>query len=215
MKKLFPALMLLSILFVAACSDDSAEPKEDENTSQEKTNDTEQQSEETKDEGKMEVDKGLLNVKVTLPASMVEGENIEDIKANAKEQGIKEVTQNDDGSVTYKMSKSTHKEMMSEIKGSVEDSIEQMKTSGEYASIEDVTYNDSFSEFTMIVNKEKFENSMDGFASMTLGMSGIIYQMYEGKSEEDAKVTIKMEDAETGEVFDETVYPDAMDNMGE
>jgi hypothetical protein len=56
---------------------------------------------------------------------------------------------------------------------------------------------------------------MDGFATMTFGMSGMLYQMYDGVSEDAYSVTIKVEDEASGETIDEIVYPDDMEETEE
>lgn len=160
----------------------------------------------------IEVDKGLLNVEITLPASMFEGQDIETVISEAKKDGVDEVTKNDDGSLTYKMSKAKHKEMMNEMKDSILEGIEETKTGEDFVSIKDVTYNKDFSEFTMIVDKEKFENSFDGFAAMGLGIQGMYYQLFNGANPDDYKVTIIIKDEDSGEVLDTIVYPEAFKN---
>jgi PBP1b-binding outer membrane lipoprotein LpoB len=197
MKKLL--ILLLTITLLAACSSDETNNKESSKQDTSKKNES------------VEVDKKLFNVEVTLPASMFEGESIEDIKNAAKENDIKEVTENDDGSITYKMSKDVHKKLMEEISTSIKETVEETKTSEDFVSIKDITYNKSFSEFTMLVDKETYENSMDGFATMALGMTGMLYQMYDGATEDEYSVTIKVKDESTEEVFDEVVYPDALE----
>lgn len=131
----------------------------------------------------------------------------------AKAEGIKEVTQNSDGSLTYKMSKNEHKKMLSEMGDSIEQSMEEMITSEDFVSIQDVKANKSYSEFTMVVDKAKFENSFDGFATLALGATGMYYQAFNGLNAEEAKVTIHFEDADTGETFNTTVFPDDMNNQ--
>lgn len=177
-----------------------------------------EKKEEVKDkkleEQTVEVDKGLLNVEVTLPASMFEGEDIDTIIKDAKENGVKEATKNEDGSLTYKMSKATHKEMMKEIEIGIIETIEEMKTSQDYVSIKDIAYNKSFSEFTLVVDKAKYENSMDGFASFGLGISGMYYQLFNGDDSDNYKVAISIKDEASGEVFDEIVYPDDLEGLG-
>jgi PBP1b-binding outer membrane lipoprotein LpoB len=191
-------MVLLTFTLLAACSSEETGKKDSKEDA-------------SKKEESVEVDKKLFNVEVTLPASMFENESLETVKADAKENGIKEVTENEDGSITYKMSNSTHKKMLKEISASIEETIEETKTSEDFVSIKDITHNDSFSEFTLVVDKEKYENSMDAFATMSLGMSGMLYQMYDGVSEDEYSVTINVEDETTGETFGEVVYPDDLE----
>ncbi|MET3728126.1 ABC-type Na+ efflux pump permease subunit [Fictibacillus halophilus] len=200
MRKFLLLILVLGVSLLGACSNN-------EQTNEEKTTSA---SKEEKKDG-VSVDKGLLNVEVTLPASFFEGEDIDSTIAEAKKDGVKEVTKNKDGSLTYKMSKSKHKEMMKEVETSIKESVEEAKTSGDYASINDITYNKSFSEFTLLVDKAAYENSMDGFAAIGFGMTGMMYQMYNGVDSDDTKVTIFVKDKATEKTFDEIVYPDALE----
>lgn len=201
MKKILilPLTLLFSILLVA-CGQD----KESESGKKSNNADT---TEETKD-GSFKVDKGLLNVEVTIPASLFEGQEIDSAITEAKKEGIKEVIKNDDGSVTYKMSKSVHKEMMKEMEKDILETIEEIKTSKDFASIKDVSYNKSFTEFTLTVNKEQFENSFDAMASMGLALSGMYYQLFSGVDSEKFKVTVIFKDESNGEIINTIVYPD-------
>jgi len=201
-------MMLLSLLLVA-CGNNNQE-KNNAGIAEESAK---QQEEQTEDES-VDVKKGLLNVEVTLPASMFEGEDIDTVIADAKKEGVKEVTKNEDGSLTYKMSKAKHKEMMEELKTGILETIEETKNSEDYVSIKDITYNDSFSEFTLVVEKSAYEDSMDGFAAFGLGISGMYYQLYNGVNPDEYKVTIFLKDEASQEVFDEIVYPDDLEEEG-
>ncbi|MBP1971090.1 hypothetical protein J2Z83_003229 [Virgibacillus natechei] len=152
-------------------------------------------------------------VEVTLPASFMEAEeiDIDSLTADSEESGIEDVTENSDGSVSYEMSGSKHEEMMTEIESEVNNSIEEIADNEEYASIQDITSSNSFSEFTMLVDQETFENSFDGFAAMALGVSGMFYQLFDGTDADDYAVTISIENADTGEVFDTLHYPEDLD----
>ncbi|WP_226654789.1 hypothetical protein [Pseudalkalibacillus hwajinpoensis] len=204
MRKITYTILVILLTFLAACSSN-----EQNGNSESSANKTEK--EEQGKEDKVEVDKGLLNVEITIPASMLEDENPEEAIASAKEQGVKEVTENEDGSLTYKMSKSVHKEMMKEITTTIDETVEETKNSEDYVSIKDITYNDSFTKFTIVVDQEAYENSLDGFATLTLGMSGMIYQMYDGADPEKYTVTIALKDEASGEIFDEILYPEALE----
>ncbi|MFP3427189.1 hypothetical protein R0J88_19400, partial [Pseudoalteromonas sp. SIMBA_162] len=67
--------------------------------------------------------------------------------------------------------------------------IEELKSGEDFPSIKDVKKNNSYSEFTIVVNREKFENSFDGMASIGLGLSAMFYQVFSGVDDEKAKVT--------------------------
>lgn len=202
MKKILilPLTLLFSILLVACGQDKESE-------SGKKSDNADRAAEETKDES-FKVDKGLLNVEVTIPASLFEGQEIDSVITEVKKERIKEVIKNDDGSVTYKMSKSVHKEMMKEMEKDILETIEEIKTSKDFASIKDVSYNKSFTEFTLTVNKEQFENSFDAMASMGLALTGMYYQLFSGVDSEKFKVTVIFKDESNGEVINTIVYPD-------
>jgi major membrane immunogen (membrane-anchored lipoprotein) len=201
MKKLLLMMTVLIFTLLSGCSSsdtsNAADKDNTEETDQEQTNES------------VEVDKGLLNVEVTLPASMFEGEDVDATIAEVEKEGV-EATKNEDGSVTYKMSKSKHKEMLEELETGIIESIEDMKNNEDFVSILDITYNKPFSEFTMVVDKATYENSMDSFAIFGLGLSGMYYQLFNGAGEEDYRVKIMVKDQATEEVFEEVIYPDSL-----
>ncbi|MCP3739461.1 hypothetical protein [Rossellomorea sp. BNER] len=208
MKRFTYILLTILMIFLASCS-----ANEQENNASDSEKSAKKQTEEQTKDQSVDVDKGLINVEITIPASMFEGEDIDTVIANAKKEGITKVTKNEDGSLTYKMSKAKHKEMMKELETNLLATIEETKNSGDYQSIKDITHNNSFSEFTLVVDKGAYENSMDGFASFGLGMLGMMYQLYNGVDPDDYKVTIFIKDQSTQEVFDEIVYPDDLDEQ--
>ncbi len=197
MRKFMYAFLAVCMILLVACSADKDKKENTDNNKQ-------------ADEQKMNVDKGLLNVEITLPASLFEGEDIDSVIADVEKEGIK-VTKNEDGSLTYKMSKAKHKEMMKEMEASLEESIKEIKESDDYVSIKDITHNKAFSEFTLVVDKKKYEDSMDSFAIFTLGITGMMYQVYSGVDPDDYQVKILTKDEATKDVLDETIYPDDLE----
>ena len=188
LKQINFTILALLLIVLTACS--SNEEDSNQASSEASANQTEQNEKQKKDDdGKVAVDKGLLSVEITMPASMLESQkDTEEAMGSVKEQGVKEVTKNEDGSLTFKMSKSVHKEMMNEIGTSIKETVEETKNSEDYSSIQDIT-TDFFTKFTMVVDQETYENSMDGFAALTLGMSGF-YQIYDGADPDKYTVTI-------------------------
>ena len=199
LRKVF-ILFLMPLFILSACGKDE-ESNEKGDVSK---NDGETQS--------VEVDKGLLNVEITLPASFFEEEEDHDqMIADAKADGVKDVIVNDDGSLTYKMSKAKHKEMLAEMKTGLLETVDEIKDGEDFESIKDVKHNKSFTEFTLVVEEKMFEDSFDAFATMGIGMSAMFYQLFTGASVDDYKVTIDIQAEESGEVIDTVVYPDVLE----
>ncbi|KHE72654.1 hypothetical protein [Halobacillus sp. BBL2006] len=224
MKKLL--FVMVTFLFVlTACGGnesseseaEGAEPskQEEKATSDEGSKSSEETKADEEKEPSISVDKNLTNVEVTIPQSFFEMQNtdFEQIKAQAEAEGIKDVVNNGDGTITYKMSKSMHKDMMQEMEKQMAGSIEEIKSSGDFPSIKDIKANKSFSKFTMKVDQEAYENSFDGFAAMGVGMTGLFYQLFDGASPDNYQVTIEVVNADTGEVFDTINYPEAFEQM--
>lgn len=189
-KNYFILLMTVCILFLAACNNNDKK---------------------NEDNDAIGVEKNITNVEITIPASLVDEQTLSELNEEAKEKGIKEVIKNDDGSITYKMSKSAHKKLMKEMKEDIIESIDELVTDDDFVSIKDVKYNKSFEKFTVVVDKEKYENSFDGFATLAIGMSGMYYQLFNGVDSEKIKVTISLEDEATNKVFNTIIYPDAFE----
>lgn len=190
MKILKSIICILCLFVLAACSDKTDDNKE------------------------IGAEKGLTNVEITIPAEFYEGEDINQAISDIEAEG-REVTANEDGSLTIVLSKAEHKEMMEEMYTSVATSLDEMKTSSDFMSIKDVTYNDSFSEVTLIVDRETFENSFDRFATLAIGISGMMYQAYDGVDVADYHVAISIQDADTEEVFETIAYPDVLQEKTE
>ncbi|PCD85084.1 hypothetical protein CNQ87_12345 [Lysinibacillus fusiformis] len=150
------------------------------------------------------------DVEVTIPALFFEGQDIDSVISKAKNSGIKEIIKNDDGSLTYKMAKPEHEEMMKGLKEGILANVDEIKASDDFKSVKDITYNKSFSEFTVSVNKKEFESSLDTMASVGLALTGMYYQLFYGADVENYKVTVIFNDESSGEVINTMVYPDVL-----
>lgn len=195
-------IILFVVMLLAACSDNNDQNQDTEESANE--------------ESGIEVDKGLLNVEITLPASLVGEEGMEDFEASMKETVDSDITLNDDGSVTVKMSKSDHKKMLEELKEEFVASVDSIIEDESFVTIQDITYNKDLTNIQMIVSdQESFENSFDGFATLSLGIGSLFYQAFDGKDLTKDKITIEVVDQSTNETIHEIIYPDVLDEMGE
>lgn len=168
---------------------------------------SEKDAADSQDNGTIEVDKNLLTVEVTYPASLI-GEDKESV-LNSKEEGIKKVTENDDGSITVTMTKAKYNEMMDAAAKQTKEFLDSIVSDGDYQSVKKVTYNNNFTEIELEVDKEAYENSFDGFVNLSIGITAGFYNLFAvGK---DFKIVIKTKDAATGEVFSEYIFPDSLE----
>ncbi|CCG46737.1 hypothetical protein HBHAL_4397 [Halobacillus halophilus DSM 2266] len=221
MKKLW-WILAACLFMLAACSSDSSsssssEAEGGETYQSEELAASEQEGSSSEEkEASVEMDKNVLGVKVTVPKSFFElqNQNFERIKADAEAKGIPEVVDNGE-SVTYRMSESKHKELMKEMEKQMTAAIEEIKNEDNYSSIQDIQATASYSEFMLSVDREEYENSLDGFAVMGLGVTGMLYQLFNGAGPEEYDVTVNVVDAEKEEVFDTITYPEAFESLKE
>lgn len=159
-------------------------------------------------------EEGSSDVIITVPASAVDQGDIEATIAGARAQGIRKVVLNDDGSLTYTMSRAAHNKMMQGLRENFIRNVEDMKSGGDFASIKDVQYNKELTLLTLIVDRELYENSMDAFAVFGLGMAAMYYQLFDGVKADHVAVTVEVRDLSTGEIMSHVVYPDDLAGVG-
>lgn len=157
------------------------------------------------------VDKKDDEVEVTFPEVLFKKISIDLISKKAKSAGIDEVVRNDDGSVTYKMSKSVYNDMLEQTEQSINNIVNNSKEKTE--TFKDITHNKNCSKFTLVVDRKKYENSFGGFTTYIIGIAALNYQIYRGASTDDAKVSISLKDEKTGEVFSEITFPDVLEEL--
>jgi hypothetical protein len=215
MKKLLVLLVSVSMLLLSACggsnsgNTESNVSKEAGGTVSEENPAPTQEAEDEKQT--VEVDKGLFSNEITLPAHMFEGQDLDQVIAQAKEDGVGEVKKNEDGSLTYKMTKSAYNDMMKKMEQGVLEYLDELKSGVDFPSIKDVTHNKSFSEFTLIVDREAYESGFDGMSSFGLVILATYYQLFDGVSSDDMKITVHVQDEATKEVFSTKDYPEAFE----
>ncbi|XCH79048.1 MAG: hypothetical protein WHF31_16260 [Candidatus Dehalobacter alkaniphilus] len=199
MKRIMPIMLCLSlVLGLTACGGGTSTQKSEETTVQ-----TEQTVQ--SDNSKINVEKELFDVKLNLPASMFEGQDMEQVKKDALAEGVHEVTVNSDGSVTYIMSKSQHREMLNEIKKQIADSVTEFLADEENkATFKAVTFNGDYTEMTVKVDKSQYA-AFSTLNLLGLEFTAVMYQVFNGV--EDGKLKVNMLDYSTGEVVESYNFP--------
>lgn len=200
MKKLFCLLLAASMVFsMASCSGKSESLDEPADSTQSTEKNGERNGLDAI--GDVDVDSGLFNVTLTVPADFIGEITQEQLDESTKENGYKSATLNNDGSVTYVMTKAQHQDMMEGIRKSIDDSLSEMANSEEYPSIVKIEANSDYTKYTVTLNTEEV-GIMEGFASMGLYVFSGTYHIFNGT--EPGNINVQYVNEATGKVIDET-----------
>lgn len=137
-------------------------------------------------------------IEITLPSNLVEDISQEDLNRDVKEDIYKTATLNNDGSITYKMTKKQHRKYLMDLEVLYDDSINEMID--EEDNIIKITRNDNFSSFKVIINSNKLPNSKN-LINNNLFYMGQIYAIY--SESEVKKITIKYYDNSSKKIIEE------------
>ena len=150
------------------------------------------------------VDENLLTVDITVPASMFDEENpaSEELSEEQKEQGFKSAKLNDDGSVTYTMSKSSFKKFKETSKQAVVETLDSLNS--DFPCVVSTDFNDDFSEIKIYVDKSEYENGMNFLMLLQVGFAANIYQTY---TNETVLSNVYVIDKDTNETLNSATYP--------
>jgi len=160
--------------------------------------------------GEVEVDENLFDVTLTIPAEYVEDETQESLDKSAEENGWKSATLNDDGSVTYVMTKKQHKQMMEEFTNNINESLQELCGSESYPNFVSVTAEDEFTKFTIVTKSEELGLD-ETFSVMTFYMYGGIYHIFNGTSPVD-NIHVDFVNEASGEIISSSDSKDMESN---
>lgn len=196
-------LALLLVLSLAGCG--SSEPQTSV-TTQAATNSTTSTETTTGFEdleaiGELEVDQNLFTVEITVPADFLgEGITQESLDADAAASNYISAKLNDDGSVTYVMTKAVHDEMMVGVRDNIQQALEEMVGSEEFPSFTKVEANDDFTQFTVETTSTEL-GLVESFSVLGFYMFGGMYHAFNGTQVDDIAVTFI--NADTGDTVGE------------
>lgn len=205
MKKILALMLSLSLLFViTGCSSDNTPESQSPSVQPEQASEDVNSFE---DLDGLDVEQDLFDVEITIPESFLdEGITQEDLDAEVKESGFQSATLNEDGSVTYVMTKAQHKEMMSGIKEAIDQSLQDMIDPETYPTFVEVTANDDYSQFTVKTTSSEL-GLTESFSVLSFYIYGGMYHAFNGTQVDD--ITVSFVNADTGEIIEESHSSDA------
>ncbi len=202
-KKIISVLLITCMCLTSACGASSetttVESKQDNVVLDKKDNDTNVETPvEENEHQSIEVDENLLTVEITVPSDFIGETTQEDIDKNVKEKGFVSGKLNSDGSVTYKMTKKQHKELVAQIKEKIDSQLNEMVGSEDYPNIVNVEANDDYTSFT-ITTKSTELGLMESMSTLAFYMYGGMYNAFAGEQVDNIHVDFVNE--ESGQVI--------------
>ena len=199
-------ILLLSSTILYGCGNASMEsPASDEEIPTEEISKTTQEEVSSEDKGiitdaaKIDIEETADTVIITSPASL-EGDSTDEAIAEwSKEDGYISITKNDDGSVTYVLTKAKQKEILEKVENDFPAYAAMAIEDTSCPNITDLTANSNFTEFTFTTtaaSEGELTYTERAYAG-ALYSFGEVYQTYNGVS--DPYVIVNYVNQETGE----------------
>ena len=131
--------------------------------------------------GDVQVENGVMTVSLNVPADLAQNITQEIIDAGIGTQ-YQAAFRNQDGSITYKMTKEQHQAMLEQLAVSFDNSLQEMIDNENY-TISNITRNNDFTVFDISLDGAEPSVS-DSFAAFSLYMYGELYGVFNGKRPE-------------------------------
>lgn len=149
------------------------------------------------DENKV-AQKEVFDVKITLPAELMVDVDQDDLDEAIEEGDFHAVEINEDGSVTFTMSKKQHRELMNELKEEIDEELLDMVEDDDYPNIIKIEHNDNFTKFTTTTRSVELD-FMESFTEIAYYMYGAMYNYFDGN--EEYIIEVEYINADSGEVI--------------
>ena len=139
--------------------------------------------------GKVQTENGVFFVTITIPANFI-GESVtqESIDTNAGPDSYTSGKLNDDGSVTYKLTKKQHKAMMDLYTKSIDEALQELVDSPDYA-FTSITHNADFTVFDASLSTSEV-GITESYMVLGLYMYGGIYGIFSGREVDNIVVNL-------------------------
>lgn len=170
-RKLFVVLLLGALLTSCNSVDSSKETIV--------ANDTNESAENNLTLKSIKEEKNDDNVELVIPSNFVDATTQEELDNIVKEKGFVSAKLNSDGSATYIISKSKHKELMKEIKNEINSSLSELIGSEECPNVIDIKANTDFTHFSVTTTSTELSLE-ETFSVMIFYTYGGMYNIFNG-----------------------------------
>jgi len=153
-------------------------------------------------------------VQIELPEALFAGRDVEEFTAWAvDEQGIGEITRDDEGALILTMTAEVRGSLLEEAENNLENIISNLSGVEQHPYIVDISYDGAYNNFYLVVNFELAQSNRVLFAASELFMQAVYYQYIAAAADPVREVSISIEDIETGSVTEQLAYPDDLNRV--
>jgi hypothetical protein len=159
---------------------------------------------------------GEQTVTVRLPEALLANSNIKEAMVSAAgEEGRDEAVQDENGTMAYALSVEARDSLLGTAMSSLEEKIADLKDERQHPYLADISYDSAYSDFHLIVDREQVQYEQALVTVSELYMLAAFYQQIRSGADPAREVLITVEDAGSGSVLEQLVYPNDLARMAE
>lgn len=192
MKKKLITIVLLAVLLTSCGSVDSSK----ETTAANDDTKVEEDNSELKSVKKEKEDD---TVELVIPSDFIDATTQKELDDMVKEKGFISATLNSDGSATYVITKSKHKELMKEVENEINSSLNELIGSEECPNVTDIKTNSDFTNFSITITSTELSLE-ETFSVMIFYTFGGMYNVFNGTPVDN--IHLDFINADSGDIID-------------
>lgn len=148
---------------------------------------------------------------IRLPEALFPGQDFAEISARAiEEQGVENVSQDEDGNLIYSMSPEAKERLLEETDSKLQETLSAINDRQEHPEIIRISYDSSYNNFYLVASQGQKNRAL--FTASELFMLAVYYQ-YINTEELVREVSMQIEDSETGDTLEQFEYPDDLNRV--
>ncbi len=150
-------------------------------------------------------------IQITLPSALFAGKNVEEIiNGSVQEEGLEEIVQGEDGSLTLTMTAEVKDGLLEEAEEKLKEIIAAIRDKRRHPYVVSISYDSSYKDYYLVVQQEQSDRAL--VTASELFMLAVYYQLI-STAAETVEVSILIEDVESGSLLETLGYPDDLSRL--
>ncbi len=148
---------------------------------------------------------GEEKVRLAVPEEIFATQDLDQVIARAiEEQGVDEISRDDEGNLVYIMSLEVREQLFEEAEKQLQDKFSAIRDQEQYPEILSISSDDAYKEFYLVTVREQASQAI--FIASELFMLSVYYQ-YLNTEDLVREVSMQIEDRESGDLLEQFAYP--------